>query len=245
MDAGVAESSLSVIVDDGVKEECPITCLMSVELRFCDLSFKPVTWEGSVKKEKLVLQNINSSITPGSLTGLVGPSGSGKTSLLHVVAGMVPSSQVQGQVLANGQVQQIPKRLVGFVFQDDLLLPRLTVHETLTIAARLKIPNTVSAAEKAATVETLIKELGLTKCKHAQVGVGGSSLTVTRARGALLDVISRHRATPTHRVAGWKTSNLYGRNDGALLGGGEEGLVRHPRRVTPGSRGRGRGKKAE
>eukprot|EP00959_Pyramimonas_sp_CCMP1952_P374107 7834755-Pyramimonas_sp.AAC.1 len=68
MDAGVAESSLSVIVDDGVKEECPITCLMSVELRFCDLSFKPVTWEGSVKKEKLVLQNINSSITPGSLT---------------------------------------------------------------------------------------------------------------------------------------------------------------------------------
>jgi ABC-type sulfate/molybdate transport systems ATPase subunit len=73
---------------------------------------------GSVSKEQLVLQNINSTVSPGSLTGVMGPSGSGKTSLLHVVAGMV---------FANGELQPVPKRLVGFVFQDDLLLARLTV----------------------------------------------------------------------------------------------------------------------
>ena len=80
-----------------------------------------------MKREKLVLQNINSAVKPGSMTGIMGPSGSGKTSLLHVIAGMVPPSQISGEVLANGQAQQVPKRLVGFVFQDDLLLPRLTV----------------------------------------------------------------------------------------------------------------------
>ncbi|CEQ39426.1 SPOSA6832_00937 [Sporobolomyces salmonicolor] len=63
------------------------------------------------------------------------------------------------------------KNIIGYVQQHDYLLPYLTVRETLTFAAALRLPRSVSAEQRSAIVEQVIVELGLADA--ADVIVGG------------------------------------------------------------------------
>ena len=62
------------------------------------------------------------------------------------------------------------KRHVGFVPQDDRLYGPLTVAETLRYSAELRLPASVPAAQKDASVDDLIAELGLGAVRDARVG---------------------------------------------------------------------------
>lgn len=50
---------------------------------------------------------------------------------------------------------------IGFVTQDDVLYPQLTVEETLIFAAFLRLPDSMSERQKYDRVEVILKELGL------------------------------------------------------------------------------------
>lgn len=45
--------------------------------------------------------------------------------------------------------------------QDDVLLPQLTVEETLVFAAFLRLPGNMNRQQKYARVQMILKELGL------------------------------------------------------------------------------------
>ncbi len=81
-----------------------------------------------------VLKDVSLDIHKGEIFVLVGPSGAGKTTLLEVVAGLSPC---QGQILFNNKsLQGVPphRRKVGYMFQELLLFPHLTVSKNLRIA---------------------------------------------------------------------------------------------------------------
>ena len=76
--------------------------------------------------------------TQGGTTALVGPSGSGKTSVLNLIAGLLKpdkgSIRFGDRVLfdASKRIDVRPeKRFIGYVFQDYLLFPHLSVKENL------------------------------------------------------------------------------------------------------------------
>lgn len=46
----------------------------------------------------------------------------------------------------------------------------MTVKETLTLSARLRLPSAMPLADKLAKVEAIISELGLRKCQDTIVG---------------------------------------------------------------------------
>ena len=50
---------------------------------------------------------------------------------------------------------------IGFVTQDDVLFPQLTVEETLVFSAFLRLPSSMSPKEKYERVEMIVKELNL------------------------------------------------------------------------------------
>lgn len=50
---------------------------------------------------------------------------------------------------------------IGFVTQDDVLFPHLTVKETLTYAALLRLPKTLTKQQKEERAMDVISELGL------------------------------------------------------------------------------------
>lgn len=105
---------------------------------------------------------------------MLGPSGSGKTTLLTALAGRL-TGKLSGDITYNNQpFSGAVRRSTGFVSQDDVLYPHLTVVETLTYAALLRLPRSLTVEEKMEQVELIITELGLSRCRNSPVGGGGA-----------------------------------------------------------------------
>eukprot|EP01137_Pigoraptor_chileana_P002691 Opistho-2@41878 len=105
------------------------------------------------------------------MLAIMGSSGAGKSTLLDVLAGNVVSDLLTGSILVNGApVDKSFRRIAGYVMQDDALFPMLTVRETLMYSARLRLPSSMSRADKAQRVEELIEELKLGKCANNIIG---------------------------------------------------------------------------
>jgi ABC-type multidrug transport system ATPase subunit len=127
---------------------------------------------GRDKAAKDVLKGLTGAVVPNHVMALMGPTGSGKTSLLNVLSGRVPAGGVlSGDVQVNRRQrgEDFAQR-VAYVMQEELLFPFLSVRETFTLHARLRLPPTVLDAEKTASVDRLISELGLKNVRDAPVG---------------------------------------------------------------------------
>ncbi|GKV31014.1 hypothetical protein SLEP1_g39761 [Rubroshorea leprosula] len=57
------------------------------------------------------------------------------------------------------------KRRIGFVMQDDVAFPHLTVKETLTYAALLHLPSTLTLQQKKGRAMDVLNELGLERIR--------------------------------------------------------------------------------
>nr|WP_225353596.1 ATP-binding cassette domain-containing protein [Lacticaseibacillus sharpeae] len=80
-----------------------------------------------------VLRNINFDIQPGEFVALVGQSGGGKSTLLRLIAGLEHATS--GSIKQDGTEINRLNAHSRVMFQDDRLLPWLTVSENLTFGA--------------------------------------------------------------------------------------------------------------
>ncbi len=117
-----------------------------------------------------VLEHVNLTAVAGEVIAIVGPSGGGKTTLLHALQGTSPADQ--GRVELDGQdfhrlLAQRPD-LAGDVPQDDLVLPELTVQETLEAAAELRFAGDRHGRDQA--VERVLQELDIAHIRHSRIG---------------------------------------------------------------------------
>ncbi|WRT65356.1 uncharacterized protein IL334_002299 [Kwoniella shivajii] len=146
-----------------------------------------LTWErkgrGAVKdKQKTILNDVSIHFPAGEISAILGPSGAGKSTLLQLLAGRSlnpgPLSRFthSGSLLFAGQPSShATQSNVAFVEQDDdWHLPSLTVRETLTYAAILRLPDKMPKRQKVARAETVLRMLGLKDC--ADLPVGGQLL---------------------------------------------------------------------
>lgn len=83
-------------------------------------------------REIQALSDINLTIQEGTFVSIIGPSGCGKSTLLRIIGGL--DSSYDGEVLFDGEPVQKPSRDKGFIFQDRLLLPWLTVSNNIRFA---------------------------------------------------------------------------------------------------------------
>lgn len=119
---------------------------------------------------KLIIDNVSLEAQPGEITAIAGPSGAGKTTLLQILAGEIPSGKISGDILVNGSPAEPDRfgRVSGYVTQDDALFPLLTVEETLTYSALLRLPPEQRDARRRAKL--LMKDLGLDHISGSRVG---------------------------------------------------------------------------
>ncbi|KAK1304929.1 ABC transporter G family member 14 [Acorus calamus] len=147
----------------------PMTpCVYPVTLKFEEVVYKVKSSSGS---EKSILNGITGMVCPGEILAMLGPSGSGKTTLLTALGGRL-IGKLSGKITYNGQpfTGGPIKRRTGFVAQDDVLYPHLTVTETLVFTALLRLPSSLTHPQKASYAEQVITELGLTRCRHSMIG---------------------------------------------------------------------------
>ncbi|CAF2346165.1 unnamed protein product [Rotaria sp. Silwood2] len=125
-----------------------------------------------VPQRKCLLNNISGAIA-GGLWAVMGPSSSGKSTLLNTLACRLDvNTIVQGEMRLNGAPYDNAelKRIAGYVMQDDMLNGCLTVEETLTYAAKLRLPRTFTDKEREERVMDVMSDLGLSHVHNVLVG---------------------------------------------------------------------------
>mmetsp|Transcript_5170 Transcript_5170/g.6352 ORF Transcript_5170/g.6352 Transcript_5170/m.6352 type:complete len:619 (-) Transcript_5170:66-1922(-) len=114
-------------------------------------------------KKKKVLNDVSLRFEGGSITMMAGPSGAGKSTLLNLLAGRLPTQDLEGEVFVDGQETKAHLfREIGTLTPQDEILPAvLTVRQTLIYTAELRSPRHWSRAQRLARVENVIQKLGL------------------------------------------------------------------------------------
>lgn len=154
-----------------------------------------------------VLEGVNVHVEAGQFVSLIGPSGSGKSSVLRAVMDL--QKPEAGHVTLD-----VDRNQVGFLFQDDALLPWRTVRQNVALGL---IIHGTTKQEAEARAETWIERLGLAGLsgRYPRQLSGGQRKRVALAQVlalqprlllmdepfASLDAIVRHRITED--LLGW------------------------------------------
>lgn len=97
--------------------------------------------------------------------------GAGKTTLIEVLANKNKIGHTSGSVrFPSDPSRETRTPRIGFVPQQDILPVMVTVSEALLFAARLRLPEYVTDAEKCQRVEDVLEQLGLTHVRDSRIG---------------------------------------------------------------------------
>jgi ABC-type multidrug transport system ATPase subunit len=123
-------------------------------------------------KGRQILSGISGAVHPGELLAIMGASGAGKTTFLDILARKNKAGVTGGDFYLNGEKVRDDefRSVIGFVDQDDTLLPTLTVHETILDSALLRLPKDMSRASKEQKVEDVERQLGIYNIRHQVIG---------------------------------------------------------------------------
>ncbi|KAL8934548.1 MAG: hypothetical protein Q9211_005166, partial [Gyalolechia sp. 1 TL-2023] len=144
--------------------ECIGTENFGLSFEFSDLKFQPK------KASKPILSEVTGKIDRGSLWGVMGSSGAGKSTFVNVLMGK--QAYTGGVTKINGVPGDMKKykKIIGYVPQDDIVLPELTVRENILHSARIRLPSTWGESQIRKHVDTLISCLQLAHVKDSLVG---------------------------------------------------------------------------
>ncbi|WP_085992968.1 ABC transporter ATP-binding protein [Oceanobacillus senegalensis] len=123
------------------------------------LSFQNVTFHypsGGSLKGHPVLEDIHFQVADGEFVSIIGPSGSGKSTIFRLITGL--EQQTNGEIYVNGKKMSNRLGQVGYMPQQDLLMPWRTVMENALLPLEIKGINKEEAIEK---VRKLLGEFGL------------------------------------------------------------------------------------
>lgn len=119
---------------------------------------------------KKILKGVSGYIQSGSMWAVMGGSGAGKSTFFNVLMGK--TRHTGGLIKVNGHPKDMAKykKLIGFVPQDDIVIPELTVRENILHSARCRLPMTWRDVDIQAYVDALISCIGLSHVQHSLVG---------------------------------------------------------------------------
>eukprot|EP00741_Cyanophora_paradoxa_P010631 tig00020537_g10275.t1 len=125
-----------------------------------------------------VLDGVFGECPKGFLMAIMGDAGAEASRarvLMDVLSGRKSTGRVEGQVLVDGEPAngELLSAISGYVTQaQEDLNPLLTVRETLTFSAMLKLPRDMDKVLKVNRVEDTLKELQLVSVAESRVGRG-------------------------------------------------------------------------
>ena len=147
-------------------------------LVFDGTSFIPRDESGALRLEaegvtvavrtKVLLDRLSLDVEPGEFVSVIGESGSGKTTMLKVLAGV--AKPTAGAIRLSGDPVQSRLAEIGYLPQDEIVHPRLTVRESMRYSARLRLPYDTSDSEIEEAVDRAIISVSLEHVADQRVG---------------------------------------------------------------------------
>ncbi len=132
----------------------------------------------------LALENICLDIAEGEFISVVGPSGCGKSTLLKILAGLLPKTK--GEIFLRGEQVNGPRRDIGVVFQNPVLLPWRTVSENVLLPAQVLHLDLVTHRQRTTDLLKIVGLMGF-EDKYPHELSGGMQQRVSIARALLHD----------------------------------------------------------
>jgi lipoprotein-releasing system ATP-binding protein len=122
----------------------------------------------SFTQRGLVLDNLSLDVHEGDSIAVMGPSGSGKTTLMNIIGlldkpdnGEITFRGTSVENFSEDESAVYRNRNIGFVFQDHLLLPHLTVSENILLPLLAEYHNKEELAAKEDRIYLLMKRIGI------------------------------------------------------------------------------------
>ncbi len=109
----------------------------------------------------VAVQDVNLSVADGEFLAIVGPTGCGKSTILNAIAGLLKPSS--GTVSIDGQPVRGIQNDIGYLFQQDALLPWKTALENVELGPMFK---GVSTAERREQSMKWLAKVGLKGFEH-------------------------------------------------------------------------------
>jgi NitT/TauT family transport system ATP-binding protein len=103
------------------------------------------------------LRGVTFTVHQTEYVAIVGPSGCGKSTLMNMIAGILPITE--GEILHDGVPVSGINRAVGYMTQQDAVLPWRTVAENVALPLRF---HGVAAAARSVRVSEMLEAVGLT-----------------------------------------------------------------------------------
>jgi ABC-type multidrug transport system ATPase subunit/pSer/pThr/pTyr-binding forkhead associated (FHA) protein len=208
----IAESKVNVVVED----QADWAGKPLYEIEAWDL-FLEVEDRDDKDRTKVLLDHVSFKALPGDMIALMGPSGAGKTTLLLALNGYLPPTS--GQVRINGEdlytIYDALRGSIGYVPQDDIVHPELTVFEAVKYSARFRLPPDYSEDEIDRRVDETLRDLGLEGVRNLQIGKpekkvlsGGQRKRVNIALELVTDPVILFLDEPTSGLAADDTTAL-------------------------------------
>ncbi|MCX7836572.1 MAG: ABC transporter ATP-binding protein [candidate division WOR-3 bacterium] len=159
------------------------------------------------------LKDIDLEIRKGEFLSILGPSGSGKTTLLNLLSGF--DKPTSGKVIfldrdislmKERELQKIRSKYVGFIFQDFLLFPNLTVYENILLPFYFN-----KGKIKKEKILEIIEKLSLTnRLKHHPYQLsGGEMQRVAIARALAIEPLIIFADEPTGNLDSENAFNIF------------------------------------
>lgn len=128
-----------------------------------------LTVEGITKSfnKRRVLDDVNFSVAPGEVLGLIGPNGSGKTTLFECLAGLMPANA--GTVKSHNNELAPSRRKEALFYLPDAIFPWAEQPVAWVLSFFQKIYQR-SAPEATALVEPLVEPLRLQELMNSRIG---------------------------------------------------------------------------
>jgi len=137
------------------------------------------------------LKDVNMTVAPGEVIGLIGPSGSGKSTLLKCLGAVIEPSG--GKMVLGGDtiydhgwkipdLRALRRDSIGFVFQAPYLIPFLDVTDNVALLPMLAGMPNAQARARAVELLTALDVQHRAKAMPSQLS-GGEQQRVAIARG--------------------------------------------------------------
>lgn len=88
--------------------------------------------------QQTVLNDVNLTVQPGEIVGLIGPSGSGKTTIIKTMLGMEKVSRGSALVLGKSMPNRLILGKIGYMAQSDALYESLSAQENLEFFGQMQ-----------------------------------------------------------------------------------------------------------
>ncbi len=128
-------------------------------------------------RQNSVYDKLNLEIKENEITCIIGDSGKGKTTLLRILAGI--------EKFDSGHIEGLENKTINYMFQDDCLMPWLTVEENIAYVLK----SIYSKQEVERKIEYILELLELTEyktCRPNQLS-GGMKRRVSLGRALVYE----------------------------------------------------------